>query len=643
MHLPFSVAMNSLLQSTFFKMYSLRLRHQCAMLIGGLAMAATAHAAEPIRLAVDATDLDRRIFQVEASYPVHAGPMTLYYPQWIPGNHAPTGPIGDLAGIQFYANGKPLPWLRDPLNMFAFKLEVPRGVSKLEARYQYLSPNVGSAANRVVQTADLLGLQWNTVVLYPAGPASDDISVQASLTLPAAWQYGTALEVDNASGAQIRFKPTSLTNLVDSPVFAGKYVKKVELDPGSAIPVTLNLFADQPDSLTMDDAQIAAHRQLVQQAYQLFGPPHYRHYDFLVAMSNYFGGIGLEHAQSTEIGVRPDLLSKWKTSAAQRTVIPHEFAHAWNGKFRCPQDLLTPQYNTPMQNNLLWLYEGQTSYWTMVLAARAGFLTPEQAREDLAVTIAHAQQRPGRAWRSLRDTTNEPVIAYRRNHNWGDWQRSADYYPEGALLWLDVDTKLRELTREKVSLDQFARQFFGIPGSAMKPVGYTFADVVKTLNALAPFDWATYLNTRLDSHGPHMPESGVSNAGWKLVFNDKPNEFAESGPPERKDGDFYFSLGIMVGKNDQLSAVAWDGPGFKAGLTVGSTLVAVNGLAYKAENLKRVLVQAKTGKDPIELLIKTDDRYRSVRIDYHEGLRYPHLEQVTGAADRLSRILTPLN
>lgn len=612
------------------------------MLMAGLAIGLAAHAAEPIRLAVDATDLERHLFQVEASYPVHAGPLTLYYPQWIPGNHAPTGPIGDLAGIQFYANGKLVPWLRDPVNMFAFKLEVPRGVSKLDARYQYLSPVVGSAANRVVQTADMLGLQWHTVVLYPAGAASDDITLQASLILPASWQYGTALEVENASGAQVRFKPTSLTNLIDSPVFAGKHVKKVELDPGSTIPVTLNLFADQPDSLVMDAGQIAVHRQLVQQAYQLFGPPHYRHYDFLVAMSSYFGGIGLEHAQSTEIGVRPELLSKWKTTPAQRTVIPHEFAHAWNGKFRRPQDLLTSHYNMPMQNSLLWLYEGQTSYWTVVLAARAGFLSPEQARDDLAVTMAHVAQRPGRAWRSLRDTTNEPVMAYRRNHSWGDWQRSADYYPEGALLWLEVDAKLRELTLEKVSLDQFARQFFGLPGSAMKPVGYTFADVVKALNALAPFDWATYLNTRLDSHGPQLPENGLSSIGWKLVFTDKPNELAESGPPERKEGDFYFSLGFMVGKNDQFSIVAWDSPGFKAGLSVGSTLVAVNGQAYKAENLKRVLAQAQTDKEAIELLVKTDDRYRTVRIDYHEGLRYPHLEALTGAPDRLSRILTPL-
>lgn len=643
MPLPLFPAMNSLLRSAFFRKSTLRLQHRTAWLIAGLGAGLAAHAAEPIRLAVDATDLDRRIFQVEASYPVHAGPLTLYYPQWIPGNHAPTGPIGDLAGIQFFANGKVVPWLRDPVNMFAFKLDVPRGVSKLEARYQYLSPIVGSAANRAVQTAELLGLQWHAVVLYPAGAASDDISVQASLTLPGNWQYGTALEVENSSGAQVNFKPTSLTNLVDSPVFAGKHVKKLELDPGSAIPVTLNLFADQPESLVIDAGQIAVHRQLVQQAYRLFGPPHYRHYDFLVAMSSYFGSIGLEHAQSTEIGVRPELLSKWKTSPAQRTVIPHEFAHAWNGKFRRPQDLLTAHYNMPMQNSLLWLYEGQTSYWTVVLAARSGFLSPEQAREDLAVTLAHAAQRPGRAWRSLRDTTNEPVMAYRRNHNWGDWQRSADYYPEGALLWLDVDAKLRELTQEKVSLDQFARRFFGIPGSAMKPVGYVFADVVKTLNALAPFDWATYLNTRLDSHGPQLPESGVSNIGWKLVFSDKPNEFAESGPPERKDGDFYFSLGFMIGKNDQISVVAWDSPGFKAGLSVGGTLVAVNGLAYKAENLKRVLTQAKTDKEAIELLIKTDDRYRSVRIDYHEGMRYPHLEPVAGTPDRLSRILTPLD
>jgi predicted metalloprotease with PDZ domain len=606
-----------------------------------LGLSPAAQALEPMRLSVDVTDLEHRVFQVEASWPVQAGPLTLYYPQWLPGNHAPYGPVSELAGLRFFANGKALPWVRDTQNMFAFKLDVPPGVSRLEGRYQFLSPLAGTHG-RVVLTPEILGLQWNTVVLYPAGAASDEIPVQANLKLPSEWQFGSALEVAGEDGATIRFKPTSLTNLVDSPVFAGKYVKKVALNADGSTPVTLNLFADQPDSLAIEPVQVEAHKELVRQAYKLFGPAHYQHYDFLVAMSNWFGRIGLEHTQSTEIGTRADLLTKWKTTAAQRTVIPHEFVHAWNGKFRRPQDLATPDFNVPMQNSLLWLYEGQTTYWTTVLATRAGFLSPQQARESLAQSIASLQQLPGRSWRSLRDTTNDPIIARRHETEWDDWQRSLDYYHEGALLWFDVDTRLRALTQEKISLDQFARAFFDVPGNGGKPVTYTFADVVNTLNALAPYDWAGFLNTRLDSHGPQAPDGGLRNSGWKLVFTDKANEFAESRSAERQSGDFHFSLGFMVGKNDQLSSVSWDSPAFKAGMSVGSTLVAVNGLTYKAENLKRVVTQAKTDPQAIEFLIKNNDHYRTVRIDYHGGLRYPHLEAVNGATDRLGAILTPL-
>ncbi len=606
--------------------------------------AAAAAAAEPIQLVIDATDTNHHVFKVQAAFPVRPGPLTLYYPQWIPGNHSPTGPITQLAGLQFSANGKNLPWLRDPLNAYAFKLDVPRGVSQLEARYQFLSPLglPGGSNGRVVFTQDMLGLQWHTVVLYPAGVKSDDQIVQASISLPPDWDFASALDVAQRQGNQVQFKSTSLTQLLDSPIFAGKYSKKVALDPDAKIPVTLNLFADNPDSLALEPEQLAVHKALVKQAYQVFGPPHYQHYDFLVAMSNYFSHIGLEHSQSTEIGVGPELLTGWKTHASMRTVIPHEFVHAWNGKFRRPFDLATPHYNVPMQNTMLWVYEGQTTYWTVVMAARAGFLSQEQAREDWALTVAAMNHRAGRVWRNLRDTANEAIINYRRGADWRDWARSADYYPEGAMLWLDVDTKLRELSAEKKSLDQFAQAFFSVPGSFSQPVTYTFADVVKTLNTLAPFDWASFINTRLDSNGPETPDAGLLRSGWKLVFTEKPNDYGESASGERKEGDFYYSLGFNVGKNDQLSRIAWGSPAFEAGLSPNTTLIAVNGRSYKFDLLKRAVQAAKGKKDVIELLVKTQDHYRTVKLDYHDGLRYPHLEAIPGVPDRLSTIHTPL-
>lgn len=614
--------------------------------VAGLSIQATVAAApsEPIQLAVDATDLQHRVFQVQAKIPVRPGPLTLYYPQWIPGNHAPTGPISQLAGLQFSANGKDLPWLRDPLNVYAFKLDIPRGVSQIEARYQFLSPLgiAGSTAGRVVFTQDMLGLQWHTVALYPAGMKSDEVMVQANITLPPEWGFATALEVGQQDGGKVQFKPTNLTQLLDSPIFAGKYSKKVALDPAAKIPVTLNLFADTPESLAIEPEHIAAHKALVQQAYQLFGAPHYQHYDFLVAMSSYFSHIGLEHSQSTEVGVGPELFTSWKTTASMRTVIPHEFAHAWNGKFRRPADLATPHFNVPMQNSLLWVYEGQTTYWTVVLAARAGFLNQEQAREDWALTAAAMNHRAGRLWRNLRDTTNEAIFNHRRNGEWRDWQRSADYYAQGAMLWLDVDSKLRELSQEKKSLDQFAQAFFSVPGSFSQPATYNFAEVIKVLNTLVPYDWSEFINTRLDRTGADTPDAGLQRSGWKLVFTDKPNNYAESAPGERKEGDFYYSLGFNVGKNDQLSQVAWGSPAFEAGLSPNTTLVAVNGRSYKFDLLKRAVVAAKNSKETIELLVKTEDRYRTVKLNYHDGLRYPHLEAIPGVPDRLNLIHTAL-
>ncbi|MEN9868611.1 MAG: hypothetical protein RL748_4201, partial [Pseudomonadota bacterium] len=555
-----------------------------------------------------------------------------------------TGPIGELAGLQFSANGKALPWLRDPTNMYAFKLDIPKGVSRLDARYQFLSPLgiPGGSGGRVVFTQDMLGLQWNTVALYPAGMKSDDVTVQANLNLPPEWDLASALQVAQREGNLVRFKSSNLTQLLDSPVYAGKYSKKVQLDNRNNIPVTLNLFADHPESLALEPEQLAAHRQLVQQAYSVFGAPHYQHYDFLVAMSNYFSQIGLEHGQSTEIGVRPELLTSWKTTASMRTVIPHEYVHAWNGKFRRPLDLLTPHYNVPMQNSLLWLYEGQTTYWTVVLSARANFLTQEQARENWALMAALLSQRAGRAWRNLRDTTNEPIYNHRRGGDWRDWQRSADYYPEGALLWLDVDSKIRELTGDKKSLDQFAQSFFSVPGSHMQPVPYTFADIVKALNNVVAHDWAGFLNTRLDSNQTGHLLDGFERSGWKLVYTDKPNDFAEPPAGERRDGDFRFSLGFTVGKNDQINNVVWGGPAFQAGIAGNTTLVAVNGRSYKFDLLKRAVVAAKTSTDPIELLLRTEDRYHTVKLDYHGGLRYPHLEAISGVPDRLTTLMKPL-
>jgi len=590
-----------------------------------------------LTIAVDATDLAHRVFHVTEHIPVQPGPLTLLYPQWLPGNHSATGTISKLAGLVITGNGQRLAWTRDPLDVYAFRIEVPAGVKTLELAFDYLTPTA-SDQGRVVMTPDMLNLQWNGVALYPAGHYSRQITVAPTLTLPTGWQAGTALEVAAHDGDTLRYKPVTLNTLVDSPVYAGRYFRQIDLDPGGKVPVHMDVVADDPKYLEATPAQIAFHRALVQQAYKLYGSHHYDHYDFLFSLSDQMGGNGLEHHQSSEDGVQPEYFTEWDKNASSRDLLPHEYTHSWNGKFRRPADLWTPNFNVPMQDSLLWVYEGQTQYWGYVLAARAGLWSPEQARDAIADVVAtYSDNRPGFTWRDVQDTTNDPIIAQRRPQGWRSYQLSEDYYSAGQLIWLAVDSKLRELTHDQRSLDDFAHGFFGVDDGSFVTKTYVFDDVVAGLNAVAPYDWKTFLRSRLDADAP--PIDGVAASGWKLVFTDKPSAFDKDEQMARKITDYTWSLGFTLATKDMaISNVRWDGPAFKAGIA-GGTLLAVNGHEYKSERLDEALTAARTGKEPIELLIKYGDVYKTFRVDYHEGLKYPHLERIANTPDLLSAIL----
>ena len=612
------------------------------------AAACHAQAAAPIVLNVDASNVAQQIFQIKASIPAAPGEMTLLYPQWIPGNHGPSGPLNQLAGLRLSANGQNLEWRRDPVNMFAFHVTVPAGASTLEAQYQFLSP-VEANQGRITMTRDMLGVQWQAMTLYPAGKPTREISVQPNLTLPAGWQFGSALEVQSQAatpqGQQVVFKPLDLETLVDSPLFAGRHFKRIDLDPGARFPVHLNLVADSADSLEATPEQIAPHRALMQQAYKLFASRHYKHYDFLLAQSDEFGGIGREHQQSSENGVKPGYFSEWDKNAPGRVLLPHELTHSWNGKFRRPAGQDTPDFNTPLENSLLWVYEGQTQYWGNVLAARSGLVDPLHMRDLFAATAARYDVAPGRSWRAMQDTTNDPVINARRPQGWSSWQRDEDYYMEGALVWLDVDTLIRELSRERRSLDDFARAFFGVNDGSTTPLPYTFEDVVAALNKVQPYDWATFLRSRVDGHGPGAPLDGLARAGWKLVYRDTPTAFLKADEERGKSTDLTYSLGVVIDKDGKLGRLLWDGPAFKAGLSGNTTLLAVNGTAYTPKLLKAAITAARDGKNgsaPINLLVKKGKQFQTVALDYHGGLKYPQLERIPGTTDRLGAILQPL-
>ncbi|HTM28705.1 MAG TPA: M61 family peptidase [Rhodanobacter sp.] len=592
-----------------------------------------------LKINVDATDVARRVFRVQEVIPAQPGPLTLLYPQWLPGNHSPSGPVDKLAGLKVTANGKTLSWKRDTLNVYAFHVDVPEGASSVEVSFEYLSPQ-STSEGRVVMTPEMLNLQWNANTVYPAGYFSKRIMTEASVKFPAGWQFGSALEVASRDGDTVHFKPIAYDDLVDSPIYAGKYFKRVDLDPGAKAPVHLNIVADAPKYLEITPEQLKVHRNLVQQMYKLYGAHHYDHYDFLLSLSDRMSGNGLEHHRSSENGVGTGYFTDWEKNALSRDLLPHEFNHSWDGKYRRGADLTTPNFNVPMGDSLLWVYEGQTQFWGQVMAARSGLWNQEQARDMLAfVAATYDKGRPGLAsWRNVQDTTNDPIIAQRRPLPYRNYQSSEDYYSAGQMIWLDVDAKLRELSKGKHSIDDFGKAFFGMGNGEWAVNTYTFEDVVKTLDDIAPHDWATYLRTRLDGHGPLI--GGIEAHGWKLVYTDKPSAAVKALEARRHSADLTYSLGLSIGKGGSISDVLWDGPAFKAGISPGMTVVAVNSRDYDADALKdAVTAAAKDKNQPVELLVKNFDQYQTVRIDYHDGLKYPHLQRDNGKPDTLSTLL----
>ena len=590
-----------------------------------------------ITLAVDARDVTRRIFQVRETIPVAGpGPMVLLYPKWLPGTHSPSGPLDQLAGLTITANGQQVAWTRDPVEAYAFHIDVPAGVSNLELAYQYLTPTEGRVG-RIMATPEMLNLEWNTVALYPAGHFSRDITYRPSVTLPSGWKFADALDGASRQGDVVSFAPVALNTLVDSPMMAGRYFKQVELS-ATPVPVRLNIVADRPEDLVATPEEIQAHRNLITQAYALYGSHHYDHYDFLLWLSDEMGGEGLEHHRSSEDGTEPGYFTDWSTSAPERDLLAHEFTHSWNGKFRRPADLWTPNFNVPMRDSLLWVYEGQTQYWGYVLAARSGLWTQQQALDAIASTAATYNERVGRRWKPVQDTTNDPIVSQRRPLSWRSWQRSEDYYSEGQLIWLDADTLIRERTGGAKSLDDFARGFFGVRDGSFVTDTYTFQDVVAALNAVTPYDWASFLRSRLDGHGPGAPLDGLARGGYRLVYTDTPTPFFKDAEKRRKTTDLSFSIGVIVDKDGKLTDVHWEGPAFNAGLITGSTIVAVNGLAYDVDRLKDA-IKATPASGGLDVLVKTGDHVRAVRISYNGGARYPRLERIAGTPARLDAIL----
>jgi predicted metalloprotease with PDZ domain len=594
-----------------------------------------------ITLDIDARDVERRIVSIKERVPVAGGPITLLYPEWIPGHHSPSGPIDRLAGLKISANGKPVAWKRDPVNVYAFHVEAPEGAGFIDVEANYLSAT-DKAQGRIEITPNIANLQWNALVLYPAGYPSDAIEYELSLRLPKGWGFASALSPQTgvAKAGKIKFEKTTLETLVDSPMFAGAHYKRIDLDASGPAPVHLNLFGDNDEMIAATEEQIGRHRALIEQADRLYRARHFDRYDFLFAVSDEFGGIGLEHHRSSENAQNGKYFVEAGEVPRSWTLLPHEYTHSWNGKFRRPADLYTANFDVPMRDSLLWVYEGMTQYWGQVLTARSGMWSRETALDALADTAAYYDYRSGRAWRPLADTTNDPIILGRAPQAWNSWQRNEDYYSEGLLVWLDADTLIRERTNGAKSLDDFAAAFFGAEPGRITPLTYVFEDVVAALNAVMPYDWAAFLKERVDKAGGPAPLDGFVRGGWTLVYNNEPNAYTDATDGDREQSTFKYSLGFVVGGDGVLKDVQWDSPAFNAAMKVGDTIVAVNNQAFSAKRVTQAIRNAQKSKKPIEFLVKSGETFRTAAVDYHGGLRIPHLVRREGAPDLLGAILT---
>ncbi|MGC2161794.1 MAG: M61 family peptidase [Silvibacterium sp.] len=622
----------------------MKLRWPGGFLILASALAACAQSAAPIHLTVDVTDAPRKIIHAQLTIPVTPGPLTLLYPKWIPGEHGPTGPIDNLAGIVMTANGQQLAWVRDDVNMFAFHVTVPQGVSTLNVKLDFLAtaPPAGFSAGAST-SANLALLSWNEVVLYPEGISPSEIEVQPAVKLPAGWQYGTALTKTSEENGEIDFAPVSLEMLIDSPLLTGRYFKEVPLAPEVTPKHYLDMAADGPEDLLIKPENLAAFSKLVRETGALYKSRHYESYHFLVTLSDQVSHFGLEHHQSSDDRVDEKTFVDDNLFYLSADLLPHEFTHSWNGKYRRPAGLATGNYSDPMKGNLLWVYEGLTQYLGDVLAARSGVETPDQYRSALAVSAATLDYRPGRTWRDLQDTATAAQILYSTSNQWDNWRRTVDYYPEGELIWLDVDTTIRKLTKDKKSLNDFCARFEGLGGNtAPKVVPYTFDDVVANLNAIVPYDWASFLRERLTSKSSHAPLEGITQGGYRIVYTDAPGEYINAREATSGDADAWWAIGVDVASDGHIEDVLVGSPSDKAGLGPGMQIIAVNGRQYTAQLLGDAITAAKGTAASIELIVSNTGYYKIVKVDYHDGLRFPHLERVPGTPDYLNEILQPM-
>jgi predicted metalloprotease with PDZ domain len=612
--------------------------------LAALCCCAAALAQTPARLRVDATDVARRLLHVQLTVPAKTGAMTFLYPEWIPGEHGPTGPITNLVGLKIQGGGHTIPWRRDDANMYAFHIDVPAGVSSLDIAFDFIpAPESEGFSSGGSTTSKLAVLNWNQLLLYPQGSDLDSLQYQASLRVPSGWRYGTALPIQSESGNEIQFRPAPVTTIVDSPISMGAYYRTIDLGVDGGIPHFLHVAADSERALDAPAEVIAHYKQLVKEAGALFGARHYRDYHFLYTLSDHIAHFGLEHHESSDDRLGERAMVDPEPLRAHAYLLPHEFVHSWNGKYRRPAGLMPNGkdggYELAMKGELLWVYEGLTNYLGEILAPRSGLWTPDEYRESLAATAADMDNTAGRAWRPLEDTAVAAQLLYEAGSDYENYRRSVDYYPEGTLIWLEIDTIIRQQSKGAKSLDDFCHAFHGgaSAGPATKP--YTFDDIVATLNAVQPYDWAKHLKERVQAISARAPLGGIERSGWKLVYDGNRSELWKAVEEDKKMTALQYSIGAIVKEDGTISDVRMGGPAQKAGVAPSTKLIAVNGRQFNPTILREAVAKTATDNHSIELLIKTGEYYESHKIEYQGGEKYPHLMRAEGNPDLLSQII----
>ncbi|HET7435548.1 MAG TPA: M61 family peptidase [Thermoanaerobaculia bacterium] len=611
------------------------------MLVLALLLASTVFAATPIRVLVDATDAPRNVFRSHITLPAHEGMTRLAVAKWIPGEHGPTGPVTDVVDVRITANGAPLTWRRDPLEMFVVETNVPAKASTIDVDLTYLAPTAsGQFTAGQSSTANLAVMSWNTLLVFTPGTPADDVTVEGAIRMPEGWTWASPLLAANEANGRVDFQPASLTTYVDSPVLISRFLKKVTLDTPNAPPHRINIASESNAALITPPNFVADYSRLVAEAGSLFGAYHFRKYDWLLTLSDHVAHFGLEHHEASDDRMAEATLSKENLRRRLGGLLSHEYVHSWNGKFRRPAGLLSADYMTPMQGEMLWVYEGLTQYLGEVLAARSGLWTPEYYRESVARIAATFDQQPGRTWRPLADTAVAAQLLYAAPEAWSSLRRSTDFYDESVLLWLEVDSIIRAKTNGKATLDDFVKRFHGAPGGKPEVKPYTFDDVVNALNAVAPYDWRTHLNERLWSTSPRAPIGGITGHGWRLVYDETPNAVASDDAEMREQQDATFTLGMTIKNADGSIVDVTPGlPAASAGLAPGMKVVAVNGRRWTREVLDAAIREAKGGNAPIEIIAENNDFFRTYAVNYHEGMRYPHLVRDEKTPDTLGDVV----